>query len=102
VQVVDHQHERLLEPLELRQELLHHHRACELRRRADPLDDLIPGRIGDLVDDVKPEPLRIALAGLDRDPGDGRVHVRDPRAQQNGLPAPSRCTDENHGARSTR
>ena len=53
VQVVDHQRERLLEPLELRQESLHHHRACELRRRADPLDDLVAGRIGERVDHVQ-------------------------------------------------
>jgi hypothetical protein len=33
VQVVDHQRERLLEPLELGQESHQHHRACELRRR---------------------------------------------------------------------
>ncbi len=102
VQVVDHQRERLLEPLELRQESLQHHRACELRRRADPLDDLIAGRIGDRADHVKPEPLRITLAALDRDPGDGRVRLRGPRAQQNALPASGRGTDEGHAARSGR
>ena len=53
VQVVDHQHERLLEPLELGQQPLDHRRAREARRRADPLDDLVAGRIGERVDQVR-------------------------------------------------
>jgi hypothetical protein len=73
VQVVDHQIERRVETVELGPEALNHHGACELRRRADPLDDLVAGRIGERVDHVQPEPLRVTLAALDRDPGDGRV-----------------------------
>ena len=102
VQVVDHQHERLLEPLQLGQEPLDHHRAREARRRADPLDDLVAGRVGERVDHVKPEPLRVTLAALDRDPRDGLVRLRGPRPQQHGLPASRRCADERHRARSGR
>ena len=50
VQVVDHQHDRLFEPLEVRQQPLDHRRAREARRRADPLDDLVADRIGERVD----------------------------------------------------
>ena len=78
VQVVDHQHERLLEPLELRQEPLDHHRAREARRRADPLDHLVAGGVGERVDQMKPEPLRVTFAALDRDPGDGLVEFPRP------------------------
>ena len=78
VQVVDHQLERLLEPLELGQEPLDHHRACEARRRADPLDDLVAGRVGERLDQVNPEPLRVTFVALDRDPGDGLVPLRGP------------------------
>ena len=70
MQVVDHQHERLLELLELVQEPLYHHRASEARRRADPLDDVVAGGVGQGVDHVKPEPLRVTLAALDGDPRD--------------------------------
>jgi hypothetical protein len=87
VQVVDHQRERLLEPLELIQEALYHHCAREARHRADPLDDLVAGRISECVDHVKPEPLRVTLAALDGDPPDGLSDPRGPRPQQHGLPA---------------
>ena len=100
VQVIDHQVERLLEPLELAEESLDHRRAREARRRADPLDDVVAGRIGERVDHVEPEPLRVTLATLDGDPGDGRVRVRGPGAQEHGLPAPGRRADERHRARS--
>ena len=73
MEIVDHQLERLLEPLELGQQPLDDDRAGEARRRADPLDDLVAGRIGERVDQGEPEPLRVAFAALDRDPGDGLV-----------------------------
>ena len=73
VQVVDHQHERLLELLELGQEPLDHHRAREARRRADPLDHVVAGGVGEGVDQLEPEPLRVTLAALDRDPRHGLV-----------------------------
>ena len=78
VQIVDHQLERLLEPLELDQQPLDDRRAGEARCRTDPLDDLVAGRIGKRVDHGEPEPLRVALATLDRDPGDGRILLGRP------------------------
>ena len=78
VQVVDHQLDRLLEPLQLRQEPLYHHRAREARRRTDPLDHVIAGGVGQGVDHVKPEPLRVTLAALDGDPRDSLVGFRGP------------------------
>ena len=78
VQVVDHQLDRLLEPLQLRQEPLYHHRAREARRRTDPLDHVVAGGVGEGVDHVKPEPLRVTLAALDGDPRDGLVGFRGP------------------------
>ena len=102
VQVVDHQLERLLEPLELGQESLDHRRASEPRRRADPLDDVVAGRISERLDQVNPEPLRVTFLAVDRDPGDGLVPLRGPRADEKSLPASRRGTHERDGARSGR
>ena len=65
MQVVDHQVERVLEPRELGQEPLDHDRAREARRRAHPLDHLLAGRIGERLDQLNPEALRITFAALD-------------------------------------
>jgi hypothetical protein len=78
VQVVDHQLERPLDPLQLVQEPLYYHRAREARRRADPLDHVVAGGVGEGVDHVKPEPLRVTLAALDGDPRDSVVGCRGP------------------------
>ena len=78
MQVVDHQRELLLEPFELIQKSVDHDLAREARRRADPLDDPLAGHVGKRVDQAKPEPLRVALAALDRDPGDRLVRLRRP------------------------
>ena len=102
MEIVDHQLERLLEPLELGQQPLDDRRAGEARCRTDPLDDLVAGRIGERVDQREPEPLRVALAALDRDPGDGLVRLGRPRAEENGLPAARGRTHERHGTRSRR
>ena len=60
------------------QEPLYHHRAREARRRADPLDHVVAGGVGEGVDHVKPEPLRVTLAALDGDPRDSLVGFRGP------------------------
>ena len=73
MEIVDDQLERLFEPPEQGQQPLDDRRACEARRRADPLD-LVARRIGERVDQREPEALRVAFAALDRDPGDGLVH----------------------------
>jgi hypothetical protein len=100
VQVVDHQLEWPVEPLELGQESLDHRRPCEAGGGADPLDDVIVRRVSEGVDQVKPEALRVTFAALDRDPGDGLDRLRGPRAQENGLAASGRCADESHRSRS--
>ena len=46
VHVVDHQHERLLELIELGQEHLYHRCARETRHRTDPLDHVVAGGVG--------------------------------------------------------
>ena len=102
MQVVDDEHERLLEPLQLGQQSLDHRGAGEARRRADPLDDLVAGRAGERVDEVEPEPLRVTFLAIDRDPGHGLVRLRRPIAQKNRLPASRGCADERHRARSGR
>jgi hypothetical protein len=78
VQVVDHELDRLREPLQLRQKPLYHHRAGEARRRTDPLEHVVAGGVGEGVDHVKPEPWRVTLAALDGDPCDGLFHPRGP------------------------
>ena len=78
VEIVDHQLERLLEPLELCLQPLDDRHAGEARCRTDPLDDLVAGRIGERVDQGEPEQLRVALAALDRDPGDGLILLGRP------------------------
>ena len=78
MKIVDHQLERLLEPLELAQQPLDDRRAGEARRRTDPLDDLVAGRIGERVDQGKPELLCVTLAALDRHPGDGLILLGRP------------------------
>ena len=40
--------------------------------------DLVAGGVGERVDHVKPEPLRVTLAALDRDPRDGLVRLARP------------------------
>jgi len=78
MQVVDHEIERLREPLELGQQPLDHRRARKAGRRADPLDDLVAGRIRDRIDQLQPESLRVPFTALDRDPRHGRIRLRRP------------------------
>jgi hypothetical protein len=99
MQVVDHHLDRLLQPLQLRQEPLYHDGPGEARCRTDPLDHVVAGGDGQGVDHLKAKPLRVVLTALDRDPRDGLFDRRGPRPQQNGLPAPRRCADERDGAR---
>ena len=70
VQVVDHQHNRLLQRLELGTQTLDHRGSFELGRRREPLhESLGADRGAQLLDQRKPETLRILLAPLHRHPG---------------------------------
>ena len=100
VQIVDDEHDGLVERLELRdrgaaptrspsnvrrwRELLHEPVAAD--RGAQPLDDR------------QPEALGVAFVALDRHPGRSCAEPRlvDPRAEQHGLPAAGRRRDERH------
>ena len=102
VQVVDHEHDRLVQRAELGDQALDDRVAVELRRRRELLDE--PVRAGggaQLLDHREPEPLRVALAALDRHPGDAiaEAGVVDPRPKQDGLAAPGRRRDQRHATR---
>ena len=93
VQIVDHQHDRLLERVQVGEQPLDDRLAAEGRRGADPLHQ--PGladRGGELVDDRQPEALRIALVTFDRYPGNpiGQPLGLEPGPQQHGLAAARR------------
>ena len=104
VQVVDHQHDRLVPAS----------RAAETRRSttASPsksgvgvelLDEPVRTRRRrrSCSTDGEPEPLRVSLAALDRHPGDvvGEAGMLDPRPKQDGLAAPGRGRDQRHATR---
>ena len=98
VQVVDHQHDRLLERVQVRQEALDDGLTLERRRGGHPLHQLVlADGAGELVDDRQPEALRIALVALNRDPGDaiGRPLGLDPGPHQHGLAAARGAAYEN-------
>jgi hypothetical protein len=101
VEVVDHQHDRILECAELGQQPFDRRLAAESRSGAHGFHDAIPGRgPGELIDHGQPEPLPIPLAALNRDPG-RTIAERlglDPRTQQEGLAASRRRADERDAA----
>ena len=99
VQVVDHEHDRLIERLELRDQAPHQPFAVELRRRRELLHEPVPADRGtQLLDDRQPEALGVAFVALHRHPGRSCAEPRfiDPRAKQHGLPAAGRRRDERH------
>jgi hypothetical protein len=100
VQVVDHQHDRLLQRLELGPQTLDHRCSFELGLRREPLhESLGADRGAQLLDQRKPEALRVLLVAIHQHPGGpiAQTGLVEPRAQQDGLPAPRRCGDERHG-----
>ena len=101
VQVVDHEHDRLVQRPQLRQQPLHHHLALKGGRRADALHEPRAAHgTGERLDDRQPEPLRVALPALDgrprhAAPADGI----GPRAQERGLAAARRRAHHDDAAR---
>ena len=102
VQIVDHQHDRLLERVQVGPQPLDDREAAERRRGLDPLHERVRAdNTGERVDDRQPEALRIALPAFHRDPDDpiGRPRRLDPGSQQHGLAAPRGRAHEDHLAR---
>jgi hypothetical protein len=93
VQIVDDQHDGLLERLQIRQQPFDHELAAQDGSRADPGHGRVPADdAGERVDHRQPEPLAVALAALDRHPRrplpePGRVQ---PRADKHRLAASRR------------
>ena len=103
VEVVDHQHDGLLEPVEAGQQRLDDAVPAEGRGRADALDQaLLVHRAGQRIDHRQPEVLRVLLVALDRHPGDGiaRGAGPHPRPQQHRLAAARRGAEQDHLAAS--
>ena len=105
VQIVDHQHRRLLERLEILEQALDHERALEAGRRAHPCHELArPRQAGERIDDRHPEPLTIALTAVDRDPRrpTSESLALQPGARQHRLAAARRPAHDHHAARRNR
>ena len=101
VQIVDHEHDRLIERLELRDQAPHQPFAVELRRRRELLDEPVPADRGaQPLDDRQPEALGVAFVALHQHPGRSGAEPRfiDPRANQHGLPAAGRRRDERYSS----
>ena len=98
MQVVNHQHARLLQRFEVREDLLDDRSAVEHRRGGDPLHDA--DGIGKRVDHREPEALCVPLSALDRDLSHLILQAGclDPRAQQYRLTAPGRRAHQHHPA----
>ena len=102
VQVVDHQHDRPLERLQIRQQPFDDELAAQAGSRADSGHRRIAAdRSASASIDGQPEPLPVALAALDRHPcrpiaEPGRLQ---PRADQHRLAAPRRAAHHGHAAR---
>ena len=104
VQIVDHEHDGLIERLELRDEAPHEPVAVELRRRRELLHEAVPADRGaQPLDDRQPEALGVAFVALDQHPGCSCAEPRfiDPRAKQHGLPAAGRRRDERYASGSS-
>jgi hypothetical protein len=99
VQIVDHQHDRLVERVKVGQQPLDDGPAVKGRRADNPLHQLVlADGTGELIDDRQPEPLRVALAAVHRDPSDpiDQAFGLDPGPQEDCLPAPRWRAHEDH------
>ena len=77
VQVVEHEHDGLIESLELRDEPPHQPVAVELRRRRELLHEPVAAdRRTQLLDDRQPEVLGVAFVALHRHPGRAYAEAR--------------------------
>ena len=99
VQIVDDQQGRLVDPLQGPQQPLDQRLAARLRRPVDPARIAVRDPV-ERIDDGGPEPLPIALLVRDGRPRRTlrQARVRDPGAQQPGLPAPGRRGHDRHAA----
>ena len=97
MQIVDHEHDGLVERLELRDETPHQPFAVERRRWRELLHEPVAADRGaQPLDDGQPEALGVAFVALHQHPGRSGSEARriDPRAEQHGLPAAGRRRDE--------
>ncbi len=103
VEVVDHQYDGLLEPVEAGQQRLDDAVPAEGGGRADALDQaLLVHRAGQRIDHGQPEVLRVLLVALDRHPGHGIGPGAGPhpRPQHHRLAAARRGAEQDHLAAS--
>jgi hypothetical protein len=101
VEVVDHEHDLVVEPVKLGDEPVDERLAVELRGRGAWLDQLFGVRDGaERIDDLEPEALQIELAAIDGHPrGPGREALGgDPRPQEDSLSAPRRRRNQRDGS----
>ena len=99
VQIVDHEHDRLVERAEIRQQLLDDHLAAQARSGADPGHPLVrTDGAGKRVDHGQPEPLAVTLAAVDRHPRRpiGQAGRFQPGAHEDRLAASGRSGDQRH------
>ena len=95
--VVDHEHDGLVERLELRDQAPYQPVAVEFRRRLELLNESISADRGaQPVDDRQPESLGVAFMALHQHPGRpfAEPGFIDPRAKQHGLAAAGRRRHE--------
>jgi hypothetical protein len=104
LQVVDHEHDLLVQGAELCQQAFDHCGAVERRRRRKRLHERIRADgCPQLLDHRQPEALRVQLAALLRHPRGPIADTRliEPRTEHDGLPAAGRRRDKRHAAPST-
>jgi hypothetical protein len=90
VQVVDHEHDLLVQRVKVGDETLDECEPVELRRRRELLDErVLADPVTQAADQREPEALRVALTPVERDPGDpqSRLRLLQPGTQQECLAA---------------
>ena len=94
VQIVDDQHNRILEQRQIGQQLVDQRFAGEARCRSHTPDRPIWAGRRQPVDDGQPETLGVVLVARDRHPGGPLPGELKPRAQQHGLATARRRADQ--------